>query len=153
MYYSLNTFALSCCASSCFGLTSGEKISAMKRLMIEYHLSSGENQPELLRRGNWTAWMRTMAAAGVTEGQVKWTAVSSDFDGGNYYVYLAEAARLRLYQELIEDDWSKIVEQGSESTEVAAGDSEASCEGSGSGCLCGCCASGEWDLLRHIDSR
>ncbi|KAF2168602.1 hypothetical protein M409DRAFT_21348 [Zasmidium cellare ATCC 36951] len=133
LYYSLNDFVLRVPRDQCpvyverfaashFSATllGREILATIKHLNVEYHLSSSENQPppsggsQPLRRGGWLELAEALVWAGLSKGQVGWTVVSTSFDdpsiGRNYFMYIAESARLRIYQQLVVEDWEKVVD-------------------------------------------
>ncbi|KAF7191047.1 hypothetical protein HII31_07562 [Pseudocercospora fuligena] len=134
LHYSLNIFELeapnntsqalvNCLRSSILHTSIGAaKVRSMPKLNVIYHLSSLENQPVVpgcKNEGGWVQLSETLAAMGFSKDQVTWKTESTSFLdsslGGNYLAYLAETARLRMYDQILKKDWEEI----SDSVEAA----------------------------------
>ncbi|EME83162.1 uncharacterized protein MYCFIDRAFT_174640 [Pseudocercospora fijiensis CIRAD86] len=127
LFYSLNTFRLEVPQNNSQALAQrlqsstlhtdagGERLRSIQKLAIIYHLSSLENQPVVpgcKNEGGWVRISETLAEMGFSKDQVVWKTQSTSFLdsslGGNYLAYLAETARLRMYDHIIQKGWEEI---------------------------------------------
>ncbi|KXS94115.1 hypothetical protein AC578_7505 [Pseudocercospora eumusae] len=127
IFYNLNTFGLevpnntsqtlaNSLRSSIFGTRVGAaRVRSMQKLIVTYHLSSLENRPVVpgcKNEGGWVQLCETLAAMGFLKCQVEWETESTSFldssFGGNYLAYLAETARLRIFDQILKRDWEEV---------------------------------------------